>query len=399
MLTSGVASAAGNGGSNPEGAPVNSIRIGEIDSQNGQALAGQAYRNGVALALAELNGAGGIDGRPLELVVRADDGSPDDAVRNARELIQKEKVDVLTGSMLSNVALAVSRLAASQKTVFVVGDALSDAITLDRGNRYTFRVRPSTYMQAAMLAEQAAKLPGRRWAIIAPNYEYGQSAVSSFKLLLKQARPDVEFVAEQWPALGKLKAEDAVRLLKQSRPDAIFNATFGADLQQFVNEGSRQQLFGTVRVFSMASADALGAAGHGDLIRNWIAIGYPADQLATAEHQRFVGAYQKRYNEQPRLSAIFGYTSMMAIAAGLKKAGSTDSEALIVAMRGMTMDTPLGRIAFRSLDQQASMGAFIGTVSEKDGHAVMSNWQFLDGARYMPNAVYVRGRRPASAMK
>jgi hypothetical protein len=74
---------------------------------------------------------------------------------------------------------------------------LSDALVWSQGNRYTFRLRPSTYMQAAMLVEEAAKLPARRWAVVAPNYEYGQSAVRWFKELLTKARPDVQFVAEQ----------------------------------------------------------------------------------------------------------------------------------------------------------------------------------------------------------
>lgn len=173
------------------------IKIGLINSHGARASGALAYRNGVTLAAAEINAEGGVLGRQIVLVSRDDDGSADDAVRNARALIHTEKVEVLTGSMLSNVALAVARTAATTKTVFVVGDALTDAITLDKGNRYTFRLRPSTYMQAAMLAEQAARLPLRRWAIVAPNYEYGQSAVANFKLLLKERRPDVSFVAEQ----------------------------------------------------------------------------------------------------------------------------------------------------------------------------------------------------------
>lgn len=384
----------------PAARAADAIRIGEINSHNSLSPVGQAYRNGLALALEEINAGGGVRGRPLELVVRDDNGDADQAARNARELVRDQHVAVLTGTMLSNVALAVAREAARGKTVLVVGDALSDAITLDKGNRYTFRVRPSTYMQAAMLAEQAARMPGRRWAVVAPNYEYGQSAVASFKLLLKQARPDVEFVNDQWPALGKIKADDVVRAIRQARPDAIFNATFGDDLQKFVQAGNRQQLFAGTRVVSMASAGAQSLdPAQSEAIRDWIAIGYPWDQIATPEHQRFLEAYLKKFDQRPQLSSIFGYTTMMAIAAGLKKSDAADGEALVDALRGLQLESPLGPIAFRALDQQASMGAFVGQVSQKDGHSTMSNWRYLDGAPYMPNAVYVRSRRPTSAMK
>ncbi|MBB5390958.1 MULTISPECIES: ABC transporter substrate-binding protein [unclassified Herbaspirillum] len=384
----------------PAAGAAEAIRIGEINSHNSLSPVGQAYRNGLALALEEINAGGGVLGRPLELVARDDDGDADQAARNARELARDQHVAVLTGTMLSNVALAVAREAARSKTVLVVGDALSDAITLDKGNRYTFRVRPSTYMQAAMLAEQAARLPGRRWAVVAPNYEYGQSAVASFKLLLKQARPDVEFVNDQWPALGKIKADDVVRAIRQARPDAIFNATFGDDLQKFVQAGNRQQLFAGTRVVSMMSAGAQSLdPAQSEAIRDWIAIGYPWDQIATPEHQRFLEAYLKKFNQRPQLSSVFGYTTMMAIAAGLKKSGAADGDALVDALRGLQLESPLGPIAFRALDQQATMGAFVGQVSQKDGRGSMSNWRYLDGAAYMPNAVYVRSRRPGAAMK
>ena len=384
----------------PGTAQAQSIRIGSLISDNGVPQSMQAYRNGAELAIAEINAAGGLLGRSVELVTRSDNGSPDAAARNAEALLDIDRVNVISGSMLSNVALAVAKVAASKKTLFVAGDALSDAITLDKGNRYTFRLRPSTYMQAAMLAEAAAKLPVRRWAVIAPNYEYGQSAVANFKLLLKERRPDVEFVAEQWPALGKLKAAGAVQILRQARPEAIFNATFGTDLQQFVEEGSRQGLFAGSTVFSLSAGEALGdMLGQYEAVRNWVVLGYPELQVGFPEHQRFREAYLKRFNENPHMAAIFGYSTMMSIAAGIRRAGSTNSEKLVMAMRGVHVDTPLGPIVFRAQDQQSSMGAFIGTLAYKDGNNPASDWRFLDGTRYMPGDTYIKGRRPNAAMR
>lgn len=376
------------------------IRIGEINSQGRSSTAGQAYRNGLALALEQINESGGVSGRPLQLVTRDDEGDADQAARNARELVSKEHVQVLTGTMLSDVALAVAREAARAKTVLVVGDALSDAVTLDKGNRYTFRVRPSTYMLAAMLAEQAARMPGRRWAMVAPNYEYGQSAVASFKMLLKQARPDVEFVSDQWPALGKIKADDVVRAIGQARPDAIFNATFGEDLQKFVQAGNRQQLFNGVRVVSMTSPGPQSLdASQSQAILDWLAVGYPWEQINMPEHQRFLEAYLKKFSVRPQLQAVLGYSTMMAIAAGLKKSDGVEGEALLEALRGLHWSSPLGELSFRALDQQSTMGAFVGLVSQKDGRSTMHDWHYLDGTAYLPPPTYVRGRRPASAAR
>ena len=158
------------------------------------------------LAVEEINAAGGVNGKKIELITRDDNANPGDAVRVAEELVSREKVDVLTGTFLSNIGLAVTDFAKQKKVFFLAAEPLTDKIIWQSGNRYTFRLRPGTYMQAAMLVPEAAKLKKKRWAVVYPNYEYGQSAVATFKELLKAAQPDVEFVAEQAPPLGKVDA-------------------------------------------------------------------------------------------------------------------------------------------------------------------------------------------------
>jgi branched-chain amino acid transport system substrate-binding protein len=376
------------------------IKIGEINSYSSVPEFTQFYRNGWQLALDEINAAGGINGRPVEVIVRDDGGKQNEAMRQAQALIANDKVDVLAGTYLSNIGLAVSSIAARHKTVFVAAMPLSDALTWDRGNRYTFRLRPSTYMQVAMLVEEAAKLPARRWAILAPNYEYGQSAVASFKLLLKARRPDVEFVGEQWPALGKLDAAPVVQALAQARPDAIFNVTFGIDLANFAHEGMQHGLFAKTKVVSML----VGEQGNLDWFKDespkgWIVIGYPWAQINTPEYTRFAADYYKKYSNDPRLGSLVGYTTIMAIAEGIRKAGSTNSEKLIMAMRGLNLNTPLGPVTFRAIDQQATLGAYVGTLDRKDGKSLMLGWRYADGKNYLPPDDYVRAHRPAAAMK
>jgi branched-chain amino acid transport system substrate-binding protein len=231
------------------------IRIGEINSYSAIPQFTLPYKQGWQLAVEEINASGGLLGRKVEVIARDDAGKPEDALRHAIELTSQEKVDVLAGGFLSNVGLALADHALRTKRLFVASEPLTDAIVWDKGNRYTFRLRASTYMQAAMLVEEAAKLPAKRWATLAPNYEYGQSAVASFKELLKAKRPDVEFVGEQWPALGKIDAGSSLSALMQSKPDAIFNVTFGADLAKLVREGNQRGIFPKVPVVSMLSGE------------------------------------------------------------------------------------------------------------------------------------------------
>ena len=303
------------------------ILIGEINSYTAQPAFTLPYRNGWQLALDTINSAGGILGRKLEVTSRDDAGRPQDAIRIAGELVQDAKVDLLAGTFLSNTGLAVSDYALQNKKLFIGGEPLTDALIWDKGNRYTFRLRPGTYMQSAMLVEEAAKLPGKRWATIAPNYEYGQSAVKWFKQLLKAKRPDVEFIAEQWPALGRIDAGATVQALLGEKPDNLFNVTFGADLTNFVRQGNTRGLFEKRGVASMLTGEPeyLGPLGD-ETPEGWIVTGYPWDTLATPEHKTFATAYKAKFNEDPRCGSVVGYALINAIAAGILKSGATDTE-------------------------------------------------------------------------
>ncbi len=377
------------------------ILIGEISSYSTVPAFTLPYRNGWELAVEEINAAGGLlGGRKLEVVSRDDGGKPDNATRHASELLSSQKVELLAGTFLSNVGLAVSDIALRNQTLFVAAEPLTDAMVWEKGNRYTFRLRPSTYIQAAMLVEEAAKLPAKRWATIAPNYEYGQSAVASFKELLKAKRPDVEFVAEQWPALGKLEAGATVEALAAAKPEAIFNVTFGADLTKFVREGNLRGLFEGRAVVSMLT----GEPEYLDPLKDetpkgWIVTGYPWDQIRTASHQKFVQAYEKRFNEPPRLGSVVGYTTFMAIAQAIRKAGSTDTEKLIAAFRGLKFDTVFGPVTFRAIDQQSTFGAFIGRLDLRGDRGVMVDWRYADGKDYMPSDAVVKKKRPSEAQR
>ncbi|AWK86573.1 ABC transporter substrate-binding protein [Azospirillum thermophilum] len=392
-----AARAQGAGASGAQGAAAHPVRVGEINSYTGLPAFTIPYRQGWQLAVEEVNAGGGLlGGRRLEVVSRDDAGKPDDAVRVAQELLSSEKVDLLAGTYFSHIGLAVADFAARNKVPFVAAEPLTDAITWSKGNRYTFRLRPSTYMQAAMLVEEAAKLPAKRWATVAPNYEYGQSAVGWFRQLLKEKRPDVEFVAEQWPAQGKLEAGPTVQALAAANPEAIFNVTFGADLAKFVREGEGRGLFRNRKVVSLLTGEPEYLEPMKDEApEGWIVTGYPVEQIDTPAHKAFRDAYQARFKDLPKLGSVVGYATMKAIAAAVEKAGSTDPEKLVEALAGLTIDSPFGRVVFRASDHQATMGAYVGTTAVKDGRGTLTGWRYADGAAYLPSDEAVKALRPA----
>lgn len=372
------------------------IKIGEINSYTAQPAFLKPYRQGWELAIEQVNAAGGVLGRKLETIFRDDAGKPEDSVRHAGDLINAEKVDLIAGGFLSNVGLAIADFAAQNKRLYVASEPLSDAIVWAKGNRYTFRLRPSTYMQAAMLVEEAAKLPAKRWALVAPNYEYGQSSVRWFKELLKKAKPDVEFVAEQFPALGRIDAGATVQALEASKPDAIFNVTFAGDLTNFVRQGNTRGLFEGRTVVSMLTGepeylDPLGA----EAPVGWIVTGYPQAEITTPDHVKFRDAYMKKFNDYPRLGSVVGFDTVNSIAAAIAKAGSTDTEKLVEALKGLKFPSAFGSAEYRAVDHQSTLGAYVGKTAVKNGRGTMVDWSYRDGAKYLPADDVVKTMRPA----
>jgi branched-chain amino acid transport system substrate-binding protein len=372
------------------------IKIGEVNSYKAQPAFLEPYKKGMELAVEEINAAGGIDGKKIELITRDDNANPGDAVRAAEELVSREKVDVLTGSFLSNIGLALTDFAKQKKFFFLAAEPLTDKIVWQNGNRYTFRLRPSTWMQVAMLVPEAAKMKKKRWALVYPNYEYGQSAAATFKELMKAAQPDIEFVGEQATPLGKVDAGSVSQALADAKPDAIFNVLFGADLSKFVREGNTRGLFQGREVVSLLTGEPEYLDPLKDESPNgWVVTGYPWYGIQTPEHKAFFVAYYGKYKDYPRLGSVVGYSAIKSLAAGIRRAKGTDTEKLIAAFKGLVVDTPFGKVTYRPEDHQSTMGAFIGKTKNEGGKGVMVDYRYIDGAKIQPSADTVKKIRPA----
>ncbi|MEM8663168.1 MAG: ABC transporter substrate-binding protein [Pseudomonadota bacterium] len=372
------------------------IVIGEINSYTRLPAFLEPYKKGWELGLEEINAAGGINGRLLEIISRDDTGDPATAIRIADEMVSRGDVAFIFGTFLSNIGLAVSDFAAQKGVFFLASEPLTDALVWGKGNRYTYRLRPSTHMQAAMLAAEAAKTDAVRWATIAPNYAYGQDAVKAFQSELKKLKPEVEFVEEQWPTLFKIDAGSAVRALEGAKPDGIYNVTFGGDLAKFVREGSLRFLFDDRVVVSLLSGEPEYLDPLGDETPDgWIVTGYPGNDVNTPEHDVFEEAYMERWGEEPKTGSIVGYNSMMSIKALLEKTPSLDTEDLLATMEGLEVESPTGPFVFRAADHQATMGAYVGKTALVDGEPAMVDWFYAAGEDFLPSEEEAAKLRPA----
>ncbi|MEL6523827.1 MAG: ABC transporter substrate-binding protein [Pseudomonadota bacterium] len=373
------------------------IKIGEINHYKRLAAFAEPYKLGIELALEEVNAAGGVLGKPLEFIFRDDQGDPGEAIKIAEELMTRDGAVMLTGTILSNVGLAISSLAAEKKYVYLASEPLADAIVWSKGNPYTFRLRASTHMQASMLAEEAAKTDAKTFATIAPNYAYGKDAVAAFKTALLKLKPDAEFVAEQWPALFKIDAGAEVQAIERAKPDAIYNVTFGTDLAKFVREGTDRGLFeGRVTIGLLTGEPEYLDPLKDEAPEGWIVTGYPWYDVQDEANKAFVDAYMAAYDDHPRIGSLVGYMTVQSIAAVLEKAGSTETEAIREAFADLQVATPVGEITFRAADHQATMGAFVGKTTLQDGKGIMVDWVYKDGANYLPSPEEAKALRPSN---
>ena len=168
-------------------------------------------------------------------------------------------------------------------------------------------------------------------------------------------------------------------------------------MAKFVREGSTRGLFKNKTVLGLLT----GEPEYLDPLKDeapqgWIVTGYPWYDIKTPEHNAFLDAYQKRWKDYPRIGSLVGYNTVLSIAATISKAGSTDTEKMVDAMEGLSLDTPSGPITYRKIDHQSTMGAYVGTIALKNKKGVMVNWSYEEGSKYLPSDAEVRKLRPSS---
>ncbi|MEO1291356.1 MAG: ABC transporter substrate-binding protein [Pseudomonadota bacterium] len=372
------------------------IKIGEINSYTRLPAFTEPYKKGWEMAVAEINASGGVKGRLIEVISRDDAGKPANAIKIAEEMVSSDGVVMLWGTFFSHIGLAVTDFAKQREVLFMASEPLSDAIVWTKGNKYTYRLRPSTHMQAAMLAKEAAKTGAKRFATIAPNYAYGTDAVKAFKSEYEKLVPDVEWVEDQLPPLFKIDAGAVARAVEAAKPDAIYNVTFGGDLAKLVREGSLRGTFKDRTVVSLLSGepeylDPLGA----EAPEGWIVTGYPWYAIEDEAHKTFVANYEARWGESPKTGSLVGYNSMLAIAEMFRTTTSLETKDLLAAMDTIVVDSPSGPFTFRPGDHQATMGAWVGRTAVVDGKPVMVDWYYAPGEDYLPSEAEAIAMRPA----
>ena len=356
------------------------------------ALFGEPASKGAQMFVDEINAKGGVLGRKLELLPRDTKGNADEAVRVSRELILKENVDFLVGTLTSAEGPAVSVVAKENKVVFIAPIPKTDQLTApDKLHPYVFRVAANTTMEGRSAAEIVAKWPVTKVATISPDYAYGQDVTKSFVEHLKKIKPSVQIVDQQWPKLGEPDYTPFINAQMAKKPDAVFSSLWGGHFVNFAKQAKPLGYFDAVKynviaVGEAGSPESTKAMGKDYPVGIW---GNSYDAFywgETPAHRDYVARLSKYLkDEYPSSWAIQGYTGMQFLAEAIKKAGSTDSDKVSKALLGLTIDTPIGKQTIREKDHQANRGQLYGktVMDPKYPFAIMKPVEYVDPTKFM----------------
>ena len=357
------------------------------------ALFGEPALKGAQMFVEEINAKGGVLGRKIELIPRDTKGNADEAVRVSRELILKDNVDFLVGTLTSAEGPAVSTIAKENKIVFIAPIPKTDQLTAPANlHPYVFRTASNTTIEGRTAAEIMAKWPVKKIATIAPDYAYGQDVAKAFVEHIKKIKPDVEIVDQQWPKLGEADYTPFINAQMGKKPEAVFSALWGGHFLTFAKQAKPLKYFDNVNYNFIA-------AGEGASIESTRTMGadYPVGiwgnaydafnwEGAPPAHKDYiarVAAYTKQ--DPPSSWPVTGYVAMQMLTEAIKKANSVESDKVAKALLDLTIDTPIGKQTINGKDHQANRGQVWGkTVSDpKYPFAVMKDILYIDPTPFM----------------
>ena len=340
------------------------IRIGCIVALSGpQEVLGRPILDSAEIAADEINEAGGVLGRKLEIVAGGGYADADRAVELARQM-GKEGINLLCGLVTSDSALAVAATLESLNAVLITCSAQTDKLTHEAFVPNVFRVTDQVYMrnraQAHLMVQRYPNIA--RWGAILPESEYGRASWAAFRDGLIEAYPTYakrDPVMDE-PVTAKFGATDfrpQIAELRKKGADGLFVAVYGDDGISYYQQAVGANALAHVTAVADSYNEFLVPLSFGGTMSPdlWLAMSwyYGGYQDIEKGRQLYIEYLRRSGNPLPSGLIYAGHSAVHAYAAAIAKARSTETAAVIAAMQGMTLDTAKGPVTFRAEDHQA----------------------------------------------
>jgi branched-chain amino acid transport system substrate-binding protein len=355
-------------------------RIGTMQPLSGAAaIIGKTALVGVQMATDRINKAGGINGRPIELIVADYESKPDVGRRKAEKMAVEDNIDAHVGGVLSNVCLACMPVWEEYKIVNMVGVCLDTTMTTNKCSRYTFRPFDYAPAQAVAFAPYLVNKLGKKWHIAYADYAWGQSTRDAYAEQIKKLGGQVVGTtgipigtADMTPFLSKISGDF----------DGLFGIFFGKDGVTIGNQAydlgltKKYKFAGDGALAESTNLPALGAKIDGFVgINRYLPLLEPP--LNTPAHKKFFDdavARLKQVDPSATLPDRYvqsNFEAMNALKLGIEKSGfrgREDTAKLIAALEGLELkegdDFPQGDKTIRKEDHQAFIREFVFDVHE-----------------------------------
>ena len=378
----------------PLQARARNIKVGIIDCYSGPpAVYGKDALNGFKLALKEINKKG-VLGKKIEFTTRDTKFKVDLALSMARQLVMREDVDVLVGTINSGAAMAVSEaIAKKQKVPFIAWISKSERITGEKGHRYVFSAGENTAMAGKTGGVALAQKPYKKYWIAGDDYEYGHAIANAAWRNLQRAKPDVTKIGESWWKPGEPDLIPYITSILAAKPDAVIFCTGGRSMTNIMKAIKATGMAERVPIWVHTATDhavlkPLGAQAPEGVMGTMDYHFYHPDISA---NRNFVKAFEAAYGNPPGFPAFHGYITAHFIADAFRKAGEVDKERFIDALEGLKINSPVGPIEMHACDHQVILPMYLGVTrySAKYGFIVSADIVTLRGAEVMPTCTEI----------
>jgi len=325
----------------------------------------------IKLAVEEINAQGGFLGQhPVELFIRDTQTKPDIAVREAKDLILRDKVRTILGTYSSACAVAIKPIAQEYKVLHIAAISNSENITMENFSPYTYQVVPNSYMQAKAVvlgvAELAKKKGWKEYITIASDYEWGRSTQKNTVELLQQFAPELKLKKEFWPALGETQFTSYITAIMGQKPDFVIGSVAAKDNVAWMKQAKAYGFFDKIPYpGSLISVTELILQSK-SITRGMVGLCRAPffAHLDVPMMAKFVENFKAKYDRYPSDWAVMEYDAVYALKQGIEKSGSIDTDKVKDALKGATIDTTRGQLYFRTIDNQLSCSSYIGVVAD-----------------------------------
>jgi len=382
----------------PSSYAAETLKIGIVDCYSGPP---STYTNDVRdafkMEVAQLNASGGILGRQIEVLTRDSKFKVDLGLSAAKELIYRENVDILMGTINSALALAISDMCKKEKVPFFVTFSKSAKITGAKGHRYVFSITENTALAGKAAAVGLAKEPYLKYWIAGDDYEYGHAIADGIWDNLKEMKPGVELLGQSWWKVGEPDFTPYITAILSAKPDAVIVATGGRDCVPFLKAAKATGFNERVPFFmhtatELSTLKSLGLnAPEGVIGTSNYFYYYPE----TAANKLFVKNFEAVYNRKPAVGAVYGFLAARYIFGAYQKAGVIDTEKLIDNVEGMWVDSPVGKVTMRAYDHQAMLPMYMGVTKKAPGYdfLIATDIVTIPGDEVMPTIEEIKAAR------